>query len=227
MNKSSLHLSVLQFRLDKGLGYGYCKLLDFTSLDPWYGLIVKVFDFRTESPISDVQELQHAPYLLQPLIIGWPPSTEDGNEWNEIGKLIQDDDGICPIFKIAKERNHYSKYTKFNAKNWCPVYHFTEKGAVCDYDQLAHLETQHLGTSENVVNRATMEFLRKAGRNIEDYYYLEDNTFILEDYQRARQMPLYHKIPAKYRNAVIPPKKLSEIKHIPTLALCLTASWTL
>ncbi|GJM34117.1 MAG: hypothetical protein DHS20C18_31180 [Saprospiraceae bacterium] len=218
------HRSVLQYQLDMGLGYGYCKLLDFTSLDPWYGLVIKIYDFKSEKPIQDVKVLQDVEYLLNPLTLGWFPSLNDQCKWKIIGKLSRADDSVCPVYKIEKESSSQNKSSKFATKNWCPIYNFSKKGTSCQYNQLAHLETLQLVTTQSIINRTTMEFLRKSGEKIENYYYEEENKATLEDYHQAIQMPFYSNIPIEYRNKVIPTKELPAIKHIPSVALCLAAA---
>ncbi len=219
------HLSVLQFRLDFDMGYGYCKFLDFRSIDPWYGLIVKIYDFRSNTPIEDVEILKHRDYILNPLSVGWLPNVKEDEHWKIVGQLIQSDDSICPTFKIESKPKIGTDTPRFETKLWCPVYNFSERGPCCEYNQVAHLESLYLANSQNIINRATMQFLRSSGQQIEDFYYLEESKFILEDYHRTIQMPSYQKIPVRYRNTMIPTQQLSNFSHLHALTLCLAAPW--
>lgn len=221
MNWQTQHLSVLRFRLEKDLGYGYCKLVDLTHIDPWYGMVVKVFDYKSDQPIETVETIRNADYLLSPISLGWHPNLGGPSDWQIIGSLSNADDEQCPVFKTAAKVNFQDNRTIVKKQRWHPVFNFKERGAVCEFKQVAHLETLALATPQNIINRTSMTFLRKAGIPIEDYYYLEGNAIAREDYYHSSQMPLYGQVPKKYRNKTIPPRELPKINYFPYAISCI------
>ncbi|MCB0629113.1 MAG: hypothetical protein KDD15_05260, partial [Lewinella sp.] len=71
---TSQNKMVFRFKLDFDLGFGYCKLLDFTKIDQWNGVLIKIYDFKSLKPLDDIHHLETVDYRNYLA----PPSSDGG-----------------------------------------------------------------------------------------------------------------------------------------------------
>lgn len=205
--------SILRFRLDHHLGYGYCRIIDFTTSETLTTVVVKVYNIYGEGEHS-VDEIINADYLLNPIRIYEYPNLKGKGSWKLIGKAPMDEDKVIPVFKAAPARALSQLVKENDCERWRPMYNFYDYGDYCDFKQLGHLERQHLYYKDTIIRRATMEVIKLAEQNIEDYYDIED-TLYCWDYIRSINTPFLRNIPKKYRGQLISMEDLKTIKGIP------------
>jgi len=98
--------SIFEFILPSKEGFGYCKLLDFTHIRKFDGLIVKVFDYTDKQPIKDISVLNEKDWLFGARRMPWLPNVRGKNAWKHRGFLISKNDDVIPDFKYCIKSSH-------------------------------------------------------------------------------------------------------------------------
>lgn len=205
--------SILRFKLDHDFGFGYCKIVDFTKTNSLVTVIVKVYDLHGDEEFS-CSEIIQKDYLLNPIRIYEYPNTKGKGAWKIIGNELNADDIIAPVFKKAPSVLLNKEWDESKCEKWWTVHDFYKDGDECDYKQIGHLENMNLFYKSTIIIRATMEIIKLRGDKIEDFYDVEDLSFIWH-YFNSINVPFVKDIPKEFRGDILPKNILKKYNGIP------------
>lgn len=190
---------ILQIPLPNGLGFAYAKCINLLELDPdsSYPTLIRVYNYRSNIPEVDTHELISRDLILSPLLIaGILPAIKSG-QWKVIDNV--------PVNDEEKRIPHYKKPEpdEANVKDW---YYLIDadiaKKVKAEYESIKHLETIGATGSELVGTKIAMALLRDEGKNIADFFELNE-YFEKAYYEQVKQIPAYYKQPETMRGKAI------------------------
>lgn len=123
--------SILRFKLDHDLGFGYCKLIDFTKASSLTTVVIKVYDIYGVEDFL-FEEVIENDYLLNPIRIYEYPNLRGRGAWKIIGHDVDEKDSEIPIFKSAPSLLLDKEWNEVNCKLWWTLHNFYESGDDCD-----------------------------------------------------------------------------------------------
>jgi hypothetical protein len=190
---------ILQIQLPKDLGFGYAKcinLLEFNK-EAQYPILIRIYNYRSFVPSEPLQSIVSKDLILCPLLIaGIVPTLSKGN-WKIVGvDPVKDEDKIIPHYKRAEP-------DEMNPKAW---YYLVDadisKKISSSYENVKHLETIGAVGSELVGTKIAMALLQDEGKNIKDYFSLEE-YYEKEFYRQVTTIPVYSKQPKDIRGKAL------------------------
>lgn len=205
--------SVLKFKLDHDFGFGYCKLVNFTTTNSLTRVVLKVYDIYGNNDFL-FEEVVEQDFLLNPIRIYEFPNLRGRGAWKIIGNDLNESDDKIPIFKKAPSRLLDKEWNEAECKKWWTIHDFTEDGNFCDYRRVGHLEHMHLFYKSTVVIRTTMEIIKLRGEKIEDYYDVEDLSYLWH-YFNSINVPFIKDIPVEYRGTILPKSIIEKYDGVP------------
>lgn len=93
--------SILELKVPLGLGYAYCKVLDYRHIREFDSVLAKVFNYIVKDPLKDINVLRDKDWLFGARRMPWLPNTRGKGAWKMKGVLIAEDDNIIPDFKYS------------------------------------------------------------------------------------------------------------------------------
>lgn len=194
--------SILEFKIPCGLGFGYCKIVDFRSIREFDGVLAKVYDCFVTEPLKDISILDSKEWLFGARRLAGLPNTRGKGAWKFKGVLISPDDNIIPDFKYSQ---------KFSAlmddesalKEWYAIINLTESNdKTCSYEAVKHLENTAVGTQYGIEIRTAMEYYRCHDLDIAKDFDLNEliNSNI---YRMMMNVPIYKTIPPNIRGRAL------------------------
>ncbi len=192
--------SIFEFKVPSGIGYAYCKVLDFRYIREFDGVIVKVFDKIVDHPLKDIRSLEEHDLLFGARRMPWLPNSRGKGAWKFKGVLISNDNNIIPDFKYCIKSSPFvedeSKLVPWdvvrNINNYIP----------CSYENVRHLEDCIVSPGIAIEIRTAMEYLRINKLNVQDYFDVDKpiNEII---YKQMIKVPIYNTIPKELRGKSI------------------------
>jgi len=194
--------SVFQFYVPEIRKYAFCKFFDFTHISSFHGLLAQVFDKFSDEEENSVEELKDCDWLFGLRSMHKWPNLRKDTGWKSLGILSSPDDDIIPDFKgVQNFKSIVDDESKIGP--WYPIYNLTQRGEVCEYKQVHHLERIILTTSSlGLVWRTGMEYCRINKLSVKDYYDLEELGRRNMYYQMIN-IPVYKTIPKEIRGRAI------------------------
>lgn len=98
--------TVLEFKIPNGLGFAYCKILDFRSIREFNGVLVKVYDHIADESVSDLAVLANSDWLFGAVRMPGLPNTRGKGAWKHKGALIAGEDVDIPDFKYSPKASY-------------------------------------------------------------------------------------------------------------------------
>lgn len=194
--------SVFEFRLLKGMGFAYCKVLDFRNLSEIDGVLAKVFDLIVDKPIKDISILREKDWLFGARRLYNLPNSRGRGAWRFKGVLLSKNDDEIPDFKYS---------TKLSSKildesiieKWYISRNIVELNynEVYSHDQVKHLEDTKIDSTISIEIRASMEYYRKQKKDIKSDFDLGEISN-WNNYRRMINVPIYSSIPKEIRGKV-------------------------
>lgn len=194
--------SVLEFKVPKGLGYAYCKILDFRHIREFDGVLAKVYDYIVKEPINDITILDKKGWLFGARRLTDLPNTRGKRAWKFKGVLISEDDNTIPDFKYADNDSALIE-DESAIEAWYAIKNIKEYGNVpCTYDQVKHLENTVVNTKMGIEIRTAMEYYRINKLDIKKDFDLEDMSN-RNNYKAMINVPIYSTIPKQDRGKAL------------------------
>ncbi|WP_165585907.1 Imm26 family immunity protein [Pedobacter nototheniae] len=180
---------ILQIPLPNGLGFAYAKGINLLELNNaiHYPTMIRVYNFRTTSVDIPLTELLNKKLVLCPLLIAGILPTLSKGVWKIIGNTgYSEEEKEIPNYKIPEPDEE-------NLKDWYYVVNADISQKIkSTYDNVKHLETIGAKGAELVGTKIAMALIRDEGKNIEDYFKLEE-YFEKKYYQEVIEIPTYYK----------------------------------
>lgn len=192
--------TILEFKLPINLGYAYCKILDFRYIREFDGVLVKVFDYFTQKPLTDIDILSQKDWLFGARRMPWLPGTRGKGAWKFKGVLISEDDDIIPDFKYCIKSSPFVEDDSV-LEPWNIVRNIN----ICIpsvYEKVGHLEDTVVSTRPGIAIRTAMEYCRIHNMEIGNYFDLNDSVNLIV-YKQMMKVPIYKDIPKQIRGKAI------------------------
>lgn len=201
-NSSFISGSVFEFEIPQGLGFAYCRVLDFRHIREFDGTLGYVFDFIHDTPLIDLGVLNDQDLLFGAQRLDGIPVTRGKYKWKLKGVLISAERVPIPDFKYSQkfigEETNFSKI-----KEWFAVKNISEYSETpCSYDKVRHLESIKVVSQRSVEIRTAMELLRLNDKDPRDYFDMDDLTN-WNVYRSMINVPLYKTIPREIRGKAL------------------------
>jgi hypothetical protein len=186
---------VLQIPLPKKLGFANAKHIDLLELNPSnrYPTLIRVYNKRFLHPDVAITNLEKLGLLLSPLLIAGIQPTVSNGEWKIIGNL--------PLTNEEKHIPHYKylappkAYNPEDEKDWYYLIDADIKKKVnSTYGKIKHLESIGATGAALVGTKLAMAFLKDEGKNIEDFFDLNEH-FEKTYFEEVTQIDAYYKQP--------------------------------
>jgi hypothetical protein len=193
--------SVLKFKLPCDLGFGYARLIDFTSISKIDGTIIKVYDYYGHETKDDIEEICKHDYLLNAIPLVRVPNLKGKDCWKLLGVKPMDDDNDLPDFKYKIHVPVMDESTL--DPNWKVSLNFgtTKDDSFYPYSKVRHLEQRIFSTRLTIETRSAIEILRKKNENIGDYFDIESEKKVV--YYRSINIPIFSTIPKEIRGKAL------------------------
>ena len=190
--------TIFAIPLPKGRGYCYGKYLHLHEVtgSTYDSHLFKVYDYFTNEVDTDIEKIQKSALLYGHFMLAGKPRIR-GLGWKIIGNEILDNDKFYPDFK------------ELRGSRWLLARYYKSKDAGVVYDidikRVTHLEHNILRSELEIPERILMELLRKEGKDIEKELDFDgEDKEMLDTYEKMEGIPIYSKIPEKYRGRVLP-----------------------
>jgi len=179
---------ILQIPLPNDLGFAYAKLINLLEIDAnsRYPILIKVYNYRTKSFDKPVEDIVDMDLILCPILIaGILPAINKGG-WKIVGNVeLNEGDKQIPDYKLGEPDE--------NPKQWFYLKDADiSKKIKSHYENVRHLEDIGAKGSASVSTKIAMALLRDEGKNIEDYFKLEQ-YFEKKHYQEVIEIEPYYK----------------------------------
>jgi hypothetical protein len=187
--------TVLEFKIPNGLGFAYCKILDFRSIQEFDGVLAKVYDHIVKEPLKDLTASAEKEWLFGAVRMPALPNLRGRGAWKYKGVLVTDDDNIIPDFKYAIKDSGLIE-DESTIVNWHVNRNINDLSYehICTYDQVRHLENTVLTSQDGVAIRTAMEYYRIKGMDVSKYFDLNELRFS-NIFKRMMNVPIYKTIP--------------------------------
>ena len=191
--------TVLEFKTPNGLGFAYCKILDFRSIREFDGVLAKVYDHIVKEPLKELTSLAKKDWLFGAVRMPSLPNIRGRGAWKYKGVLVSDGDNIIPDFKSASKYSALVEDESTIAK-WYVNRNIDQRLTenICTYDQVKHLENTVITSQDGVAIRTAMEYYRINGMDVSKYFDLNELRFS-NIFKRMMNVPIYKTIPKENR----------------------------
>lgn len=193
--------NIYQISLPQGLGFACLKCINLLEInrDARYSTLVRIYNYRSQSPIEFDEIISGKELILSPLLIsGILPAIKNGH-WNLIGyESPKAEELIIPDYKEGEpEEDPIQWYSVSEAD--------ISKKLKTDYKNVKHLENIGATGSELVGVKIAMALLQDEGIEIKEYFSL-DEYYVQRYYREVTGIPSYYSQPKHMRG-----KALAEI----------------
>lgn len=188
---------MFQFYIKEINKYSFCKFIDFTHVNPFQGLLAKVFNRFTDEEVSSLDELNRTDWLFGERIMFARPDLRKDSGWKYIGMLNSLVEYEIPVFKEVQAFPSLVE-DNYSIGPWYPVSDFGSRGPDCSYEKVKHLETKLFTTTLGIERRAGMEYCRINNIDVSLYYDLNDKG-VLNAFWQMINVPVYGNIPKEIR----------------------------
>ena len=166
--------SVLRIPLLKGLGHTYAKYMDLTKISDQVRMpdIIKVYNMFTADKNIDLTTIEDSGYLLEPILIaGLRPTLKKGI-WENIGTFPpKESELFIPDFKLGNET-----YESIENEKWYLIKDTNRNNKTeVTFDQVRYLQPYAAQGTGNIEMRLTMYYLLQEGKEISEYFDLNDD----------------------------------------------------
>jgi len=193
--------TVFRLPISFDMGDAYCKLIDFSNVSMYYGILIKVFDYFESKKIEDVEFFRGMPLFMNPIAIARMPSVRGKYAWKKIGVIKEYSDGNVPVFKdIDGNGFGWDTLEKYKSMKWYAKVNFNERVGPVDFDKVRHLEEVYLRSTITIEKRIAMQLLRYKGIDLEAFLTLHAPDMNWKvDYNTQKFIPLYKTLPVPIR----------------------------
>src|SRR5690554_2533647 len=180
----------------KGVGYGkYVHLPDVTG-HVYDSHLFRIYDFFTEKPTNDINEVLKSNLLISPLMMARKPKIR-GLGWKVIGNSFLEEDAFFPDFK------------EYRGSKWVLARYYENGELSEEYDvneqRVSHLEYAILRSEIEIPERIFMELLRKEAKDVEKELDFDgEDKEMLSTYEKMKGIPIYSKIPEEFKGRALP-----------------------
>lgn len=192
--------SIFEFKVPLGIGYAYCKVLDFRYIREFDGVIVKVFEPIVSQPLKDINSLGGHDLLFGARRMPWLPNSRGKGAWKFKGVLISNDDSIIPDFKYCLKSSPFVE-DESKLSPWFVIRNINNS-ILCSYENVRHLEDTIVSPGIGIEIRTAMEYLRINNLNVSDYFDLNKRGNEIT-YRQMIRAPIYSSIPKELRGKSI------------------------
>jgi hypothetical protein len=189
---------ILQIPLPNELGFAYAKLINLLEIDTnaRYPTLINIYNYRSEGLDLPVEDIVGMDLILCPLLVAGILPAINKWGWKVIGNVKPKDvDLQIPDYKLGEPEE--------NPNNW---YYLKDadisKKIKSQYGKVKHLETIGAKGSELINTKIAMALLRNEGKNLEEYFKLEQ-YFEKKYYQEVMDIEPYYKQPIEIRGKAI------------------------
>ena len=190
--------TIFAIPLPKGRGYCYGKYLHLHEVtgSTFDSHLFKVYDCFTNKVDTDIEKIQKSELLYGHFMLAGKPRIR-GLSWKIIGNEILDNDKFYPDFKQLRGTK-WVLVRFYKSIDLCEIYDVNIK-------RVEHLERSTLRSELEIPERILMELFRKEGKDIEKELDFDgEDKEMLNTYEKMKGIPIYSKIPEKYRGRVLP-----------------------
>ncbi len=193
--------SILEFKVPNNLGIAYCKVLDFRFIREFDGVLVNVFDYIVQEPISDITILRDKDLLFGTRRMPWLPGTRGKGAWKLRGVLVSPFDNIIPDFKYSiKEHLIYDDESQ--AGPWYAISNLVEQSPLpFPHECVSHLEDTIVSSQGSIEIRTAMEICRINNIDIKNNFDFNKITNAII-FRQMNNIPIYNTIPRGIRGKV-------------------------
>lgn len=165
---------IFRFPLDFDMGYGYAEQNDFSDIYTFDGILVSVFKL-IDTSIEDrsLEEIKQSEKLFGPVPIYRYPPSRGKSKWVHFATTPDFLVKKWPVFKMYQGNDYDSKdWSKLSKWRIVDREKMDFDLTFHNYEHLRHLETTILNTAEGVATKITMMKLIENGKNVDEYYDL-------------------------------------------------------
>jgi len=193
--------TIFKFNIPFEMGLGYAKLIDFSSLDLYYGITIKVYDYFENVEIKDEEFFRGKPLFMNPIPIAKMPSIRGKYAWKKVGILHEAADSEKPIYKdYVYEGFAFDTLEKYQKKEWNAMIIGNGKIGPLPFEKVRHLEELYLRSTITIEKRVAMQLLRYKNVDVKDFFSTHSSDSIWEvDFNTQQFIPLYRHLPAAIR----------------------------
>jgi hypothetical protein len=193
--------SIFEFDLPHNFGFAYCKVLDFRHLREFDGVLVNVFDYIVQNPISDITILGDKDLLFGTRRMPWLPGTRGKGAWKFKGVLVSQIDNIIPDFKYSI-KEHLIYDDESHAGPWYAIRNLVEQSPFpYPHECISHLEDTVVSSQNGIEIRTAMEYCRVNNIDIKSYFDYS-KTINTITFRQMKNIPIYKTIPIRIRGKV-------------------------
>jgi hypothetical protein len=166
--------SIFAVRLEKGLGYGYLKLIVTAELGFLPQFIYKILDYRTEIlETFDETKFKYLDELTYPFLSLQKPSARTKN-WILIGNIsLSESDILIPDFKTASKNWDTDNWDSIQ---WSVITGLQVNKPIHDvpFNKVKHLGPWQHSSLVYIITRLTLFWIKKMNLNITDFYSVDE-----------------------------------------------------
>ncbi|MFT3676821.1 MAG: Imm26 family immunity protein [Chitinophagaceae bacterium] len=193
--------TIFKIKIPFNLGYAYCKVIDFSALSIYNGVLVKVYDFFSEESIKSVDFFKELPLLLNEIPMFRMPTLKGKHKWERIGVLKEEKDAFIPAYKICQREGFaFDTIESYESEKWYALINYKEELGPLPFKGVRHLEELYLRSTVTIERRIAMAFLRTKSIDVEVFFQKQtiDNNWLTE-FNCQRVIPQYKDIPEPIR----------------------------
>lgn len=174
---------IFRFALDHNQGFAYCEFVDFSDIFSFDGRLLYVFDL-IEKEINnsiDVNYIKKHKILFGPVPLVKAPTLQSKEVKLALIGKAENINSAMPTFKYTLAPTVKKDWTKLNG-DWHRNTWSLDRGKAghsglsepLSYEEVRYFEEAVLHTLKGVVIRTTMIVLIKQGKDVKDFYDLQD-----------------------------------------------------
>jgi hypothetical protein len=194
--------TIFKFNLPFDLGCGYAKLIDFSSLDPYFGITIKVYDYFEDREIRDVEFFRGMPLFMNPIPIVKMPSIRGKYAWKKIGVVQEATDAEKPVYKRHSRAGFaFETLEAYQDKEWYAWVNFKDEIGPVPFEKVRHLEELFWRSTVTIEERVAIQLLRYRKEDVKKFFsnHTADTSWQV-DYNTQQFIPLYKHLPEAIRS---------------------------
>jgi hypothetical protein len=199
---------IYQIPLPKNLGFAYVKYVDLTEIEPacGYPAIIRVFNYRSLDNSTEGIDFKDKQLLFSPLLIAGAFLSVKEKTWKLVTNIpLSIEEAIIPHYKFPEPPVLLDEE---NAKEWFYALNANKFSRKINarYDDVKHLETLSATGSDIVGTKIAMGLLKDEGKEIKDYFSLEE-FYEKFYYNEVTKIPAYYKQPKEMQGRALNSEK--------------------
>jgi len=193
--------TIFKFNIPFEMGCGYAKMIDFSSLDLYDGITIKVYDYFEIGEIKDVEFFRDKPLFMNPIPIVKMPSIRGKYAWKKIGVLHEAADIEKPVYKEYVHNGFaFDTLEKYQQKEWNARIIGNGKIGPFPFGKVRHLEELFFRSTITIEKRVAMQLLRYKNVDVKKFFSTHSSESHWEvDFNTQQFIPLYKHLPAAIR----------------------------